>query len=85
MMVSYKFLSGSLIMGKLIFSITGEVANLEEAIKQVNAEIQAENSSLHILNTSLHETNHAISLKVISIVVVDHAYIRGFICFIHHS
>ena len=44
--------------------ITGEVANLEEAIKKVNAEIQAENSNLHVLNTSLHETNHAISLKV---------------------
>lgn len=42
----------------------GEVANLEEAIKQVNAEIQAENSKLHALNTSLHESNHAISLKV---------------------
>lgn len=42
----------------------GEVANLEEAIKQVNAEIQAENSKLHILNTSLHETNHAVSLKL---------------------
>ena len=44
----------------------GEVANLEEAIKQVNADIQAENSKLHVLNTSLHENNHAISLKVSS-------------------
>lgn len=42
----------------------GEVANLEEAIKQVNAEIQAENSKLHVLNTSLHEKNHGIALKV---------------------
>lgn len=49
---------------KYKFTFTGEVANLEEAIKQVNAEIQAENSNLHVLNTSLHEKNHAISLKV---------------------
>ncbi|XP_046446398.1 E3 ubiquitin-protein ligase Bre1-like isoform X1 [Daphnia pulex] len=45
-------------------SDNGEVVNLEEAIKQVNAEIQAENSNLHVLNTSLHEKNHAISLKL---------------------
>lgn len=45
-------------------SDNGEVANLEEAIKQVNTEIQAENSNLHVLNTSLHEKNHAISLKL---------------------
>jgi len=42
----------------------GDAPNLEEAIKQVNAEIQAENSNLHLLNTSLHENNHAISLKL---------------------
>ncbi|KAK4018412.1 E3 ubiquitin-protein ligase Bre1-like isoform X2 [Daphnia magna] len=45
-------------------SDNSEVANLEEAIKQVNTEIQAENSNLHVLNTSLHEKNHAISLKL---------------------
>lgn len=46
------------------FVYVGEIANIEEAIKQVNAEIQAENSNLHVLNTSLHEKNHSIALKV---------------------
>lgn len=54
--------------------ILGEIANLEEAIKQVNAEIQAENSNLHILNTSLHETNHTISLKVSFILLIFELY-----------
>ena len=50
----------------ILYNLLGEVANLEEAIKQVKAEIQAENSNLYVLNTSLHETNHAVSLKVLN-------------------
>jgi len=58
----------------------GEVANLEEAIKQVNAEIQAENSKLHVLNTSLHEKNHGIALKVslYCIISSDHGFNNRF-------
>lgn len=46
------------------YFVEGEAANLEEAIKQVNCELQAENGRLHALNTSLHEKTHAIALKL---------------------
>ena len=51
---------------KVTLALKGEddANSLEEAVKQVNAEIQAEKSKLHVLNTSLHEKNHAIALKV---------------------
>ena len=45
-------------------SSEGEVPQLDETVKQVNAELQSENSSLHSLNTSLHEKNHTIALKL---------------------
>jgi len=45
-------------------SAEGEAPQLDETVKQVNAELQSENSSLHSLNTSLHEKNHTIALKL---------------------
>jgi E3 ubiquitin-protein ligase BRE1 len=45
-------------------SSEGEAPQLDETVKQVNAELQSENSSLHSLNTSLHEKNHTIALKL---------------------
>lgn len=44
--------------------LSGGSINADEAIKQVYAELQTENSKLHLINTSLHETNHTVTLKV---------------------
>lgn len=37
---------------------------MDETIRQVNVDLQAENRNLHTLNTSLHEKYHTMSLKV---------------------
>jgi len=37
---------------------------MDETVRQVNIELQAENRNLQALNTSLHEKYHTSSLKV---------------------
>ncbi|KAK6625307.1 E3 ubiquitin-protein ligase bre1 [Polyplax serrata] len=41
-----------------------EKPNMDETIRQVNVDLQAENRNLHTLNTSLHEKYHTMSLKM---------------------
>ncbi|CAG9834793.1 unnamed protein product [Diabrotica balteata] len=41
-----------------------EIPNLDEAIRQTNIQLQAENRNLQALHTTLHEKYHTLSLKV---------------------
>ena len=40
-----------------------DVSSLDEAVKELNANLTAENQKLHQLNTSLNEKNHLLQLK----------------------